>query len=255
MVTGQDLVEWQIRVASGEVLPLQQDQIKLSGMYVFYYKGAMLSEDHSLFVQMEPLQVSYGESSCVSWCLTFFVIIPGHSFEARIYAENVPKGFLPAAGLLHHYHPPAMSSTGEFLKSWYFRTICKVSIEALTHFFSGCAWKASWIFAVRVESGVGKGDAVSVFYDPMIAKLVVWGQDRSAALIKLHDCLTKFQVCVWSIPLARNSNTGIYTDDWVLVLVHKSAVVMCLNIVCAGSDRKVATRFQVCPPILGSSRH
>jgi 3-methylcrotonyl-CoA carboxylase alpha subunit len=71
MVTGQDLVEWQIRVASGEVLPLQQDQIKLSG----------------------------------------------HSFEARIYAENVPKGFLPAAGLLHHYHPPAISSTGEFLKS------------------------------------------------------------------------------------------------------------------------------------------
>ncbi|KAH9543983.1 hypothetical protein CY35_13G093800 [Sphagnum magellanicum] len=112
MVTGQDLVEWQIRVASGEVLPLQQDQIKLSG----------------------------------------------HSFEARIYAENVPKGFLPAAGLLHHYHPPAISST------------------------------------VRVESGVGKGDAVSVFYDPMIAKLVVWGQDRSAALIKLHDCLTKFQI-------------------------------------------------------------
>ncbi len=131
----------------------------------------------------------------------------------------------------------------------------KVSIEALTQFFSGCAWKASWIFAVRVESGVGKGDAVSVFYDPMIAKLVVWGQDRSAALIKLHDCLTKFQVCVWSIPLARNSNTGIYTDDWVLVLVHKSEVVMCLSIVYAGFDRKVATRFQVCPPILGSSRH
>jgi hypothetical protein len=95
----------------------------------------MLSEDHSLFVQMEPLQVSYGESSCVSWCLTFFVIVPGHSFEARIYAENVPKGFLPAAGLLHHYHPPAISSTGEFLKSWYFRTICKVLSRLLPTFF------------------------------------------------------------------------------------------------------------------------
>ncbi|KAG0608458.1 hypothetical protein M758_8G107400 [Ceratodon purpureus] len=112
MVTGQDLVEWQIRVANGEVLPLQQSEIKLMG----------------------------------------------HSFEARIYAENVPKGFLPAAGHLHHYNPPSASPT------------------------------------VRVETGVGKGDTVSVFYDPMIAKLVVWGRDRSSALTKLVDCLTKFQI-------------------------------------------------------------
>lgn len=48
--------------------------------------------------------------------------------------------------------------------------------------------------SVRVETGVGKGDNVSVFYDPMIAKLVVWGCDRSAALTKLLDCLTRFQV-------------------------------------------------------------
>ena len=48
--------------------------------------------------------------------------------------------------------------------------------------------------SVRVETGVGKGDSVSVFYDPMIAKLVVWGRDRSAALTKLLDCLTRFQV-------------------------------------------------------------
>ncbi|BBN19966.1 3-methylcrotonyl-CoA carboxylase alpha subunit [Marchantia polymorpha subsp. ruderalis] len=112
MVTGQDLVEWQILVANGEPLPLQQDQLQISG----------------------------------------------HAFEARIYAENVPRGFLPAAGTLHHYNPPPVSST------------------------------------VRVETGVGEGDSVSVYYDPMIAKLVAWGHDRSAALVKLHDCLSKFQI-------------------------------------------------------------
>ncbi|XP_078430926.1 methylcrotonyl-CoA carboxylase alpha chain isoform X2 [Wolffia australiana] len=112
MIVGQDLVEWQIRVANGEPLPLSQSQVPLNG----------------------------------------------HAFEARIYAENVPKGFLPAAGVLHHYCPVEVSQT------------------------------------VRVETGVVQGDAVSVHYDPMIAKLVVWGEDRKSALIKLKDCLSKFQV-------------------------------------------------------------
>ncbi|KAF9618529.1 hypothetical protein IFM89_002224 [Coptis chinensis] len=112
MIVGQDLVEWQIRVANGEPLPLSQAQVPLTG----------------------------------------------HAFEARIYAENVPKGFLPAAGVLHHYDPVTISST------------------------------------VRVETGVEQGDSVSMHYDPMIAKLVVWGENRSAALVKLKDCLSKFQV-------------------------------------------------------------
>ncbi|MQL78111.1 hypothetical protein Taro_010530 [Colocasia esculenta] len=51
---------------------------------------------------------------------------------------------------------------------------------------------------VRVETGVVQGDSVSVHYDPMIAKLVVWGEDRKAALVKLKDCLLKFQVCICS---------------------------------------------------------
>ncbi|KAK9083742.1 hypothetical protein Scep_030213 [Stephania cephalantha] len=113
MVVGQDLVEWQIRVANGEPLPMSQSQVTLKG----------------------------------------------HAFEARIYAENVPKGFLPSAGVLHHYHPVSASST-----------------------------------AVRVETGVEQGDTVSMHYDPMIAKLVVWGENRGAALVKMNDCLTKFQV-------------------------------------------------------------
>ncbi|KAL2540573.1 Methylcrotonoyl-CoA carboxylase subunit alpha [Abeliophyllum distichum] len=108
MIVGQDLVEWQIRVANGEPLPLSQTE-------------AMLLK-------------------------------PG------IYAENVPKGFLPATGILHHYCPVQVSS------------------------------------AVRVETGVEQGDTVSMHYDPMIAKLVVWGEDRTGALIKLKDCLSKFQV-------------------------------------------------------------
>uniref|UniRef100_A0A2N9GFP1 Methylcrotonoyl-CoA carboxylase subunit alpha n=1 Tax=Fagus sylvatica TaxID=28930 RepID=A0A2N9GFP1_FAGSY len=112
MIVGQDLVEWQIRVANGEPLPISQSQVPLSG----------------------------------------------HAFEARIYAENVSKGFLPATGVLHHYRPVSLSST------------------------------------VRVETGVEQGDTVSMHYDPMIAKLVVWGENRVAALVKLKDCLSKFQV-------------------------------------------------------------
>lgn len=112
MIIGQDLVEWQIRVANGEPVPMNQSQVPLSG----------------------------------------------HAFEARIYAENVPKGFLPATGVLHHYRPVPVSST------------------------------------VRIETGVEQGDTVSMHYDPMIAKLVVWGENRAAALVKLKDCLSKFQV-------------------------------------------------------------
>ncbi|KAF9603649.1 hypothetical protein IFM89_037308, partial [Coptis chinensis] len=94
--------------------------------------------------------------------LTCFLLLPtaiiGHAFEARIYAENVPKGFLPAADVLNHYDPVTISST------------------------------------VRVKTGVEQGDNVSMHYDPMIAKLVVWGENRSAALVKMKDCLSKFQV-------------------------------------------------------------
>ncbi|CAN6356921.1 unnamed protein product [Urochloa humidicola] len=112
MIVGQDLVEWQIRVANGERLPLSQEQVPLNG----------------------------------------------HAFEARIYAENVPRGFLPATGTLHHYRPVPSAPT------------------------------------VRVETGVEEGDTVSMHYDPMIAKLVVWGESRSAALVKLKNCLSNFQI-------------------------------------------------------------
>ncbi len=98
MITGLDLVEWQLRVASGEPLPLQQDQLA----------------------------------------------IDGHAIEARIYAEDPDKGFLPSTGRLVHLVPPAQNAH------------------------------------VRVDTGVEQGDSISPHYDPMIAKLIVWDHDRSA---------------------------------------------------------------------------
>ncbi|RUO74098.1 acetyl/propionyl/methylcrotonyl-CoA carboxylase subunit alpha [Pseudidiomarina sediminum] len=112
MVTGQDLVEWQLRVASGEVLPLTQDQIQLRG----------------------------------------------HAFEARIYAEDPDHDFLPSTGVLHHLRTPATDAH------------------------------------VRIDSGVIEGDEVSTFYDPMIAKLVVWGEDRTIALRRLLRALDDYRI-------------------------------------------------------------
>ena len=115
MVTGVDLVEWQLRVASGEKLPKTQGEIALAG----------------------------------------------HAFEARLYAEDAAKGFLPATGTLHHLKFPDAAQEGA---------------------------------AMRIETGVRAGDAISPFYDPMIAKLVVHGKDRTAALSALHDALTRTEI-------------------------------------------------------------
>ena len=115
MITGVDLVEWQLRVASGEKLPRTQDQITLSG----------------------------------------------HAFEARLYAEDASKGFLPAIGTLHHLRFPGQAPA-----------------EA----------------TMRIETGVREGDAISPYYDPMIAKLVVHGNDRTAALSALETALAGTEI-------------------------------------------------------------
>jgi 3-methylcrotonyl-CoA carboxylase alpha subunit len=108
-VTGIDLVEWQLRVAAGESLPRQQDELELNG----------------------------------------------HSFEARLYAEDVAKGFLPATGRLTHLR-----------------------------FANGA----------RAETGVRPGDTISPYYDPMIAKIIVHGPTRDLALSKLRAALSETQV-------------------------------------------------------------
>lgn len=115
MVTGTDLVEWQLRVASGEKLPKTQSEIQLSG----------------------------------------------HAFEARIYAEDAAKGFLPATGTLHHLTFPGKAPEGA---------------------------------TMRIETGVRAGDAISPFYDPMIAKLVVHAKDRQAALDALGTALSQTEI-------------------------------------------------------------
>jgi 3-methylcrotonyl-CoA carboxylase alpha subunit len=107
LITGQDLVEWQLRVAAGEPLPLDQERITASG----------------------------------------------HAFEARIYAEDPARGYLPSAGQLERLRFPQPSAS------------------------------------LRVETGVEEGDTVTPFYDPMIAKLVVHGPDRGAALRRLEAAL------------------------------------------------------------------
>ena len=123
MITGQDLVEWQLRVASGEALPLRQDELA----------------------------------------------IHGHALEARIYAENPDNNFLPSIGRLRHLRmPDAVSFTlGD---------------------------NPAHPAAVRIDSGVRAGDAISPFYDPMIAKLIVWGRDREEALAQMANALTHYQV-------------------------------------------------------------
>jgi 3-methylcrotonyl-CoA carboxylase alpha subunit len=110
-ITGLDLVEWQLRVAAGEPLPLKQEELR----------------------------------------------IHGHAIEARICAENPDNNFLPATGTLAVYRKPQA-----------------------TAFARG---------AVRVDDGVREGDAISPFYDSMIAKLIVHGATREEALARLDEAL------------------------------------------------------------------
>ena len=108
-ITGQDLVEWQLRVASGEPLPKRQEELT----------------------------------------------IRGHAIEARLYAEDPSSGFLPSTGLLEHFD---LGEEG------------------------------------RIETGVEEGDEISPFYDPMIAKLVASGEDRSEAIDALAGMLDGVEV-------------------------------------------------------------
>ena len=112
LITGQDLVEWQFRIASGEQLPCSQTDLSING----------------------------------------------HALEARIYAEDPDRDFLPATGLLSHLR----------------------FAQDNRH--------------VRVDTGVRQGDTVSMHYDPMIAKVIVWDHDRKSCLRRMLSVLDETQV-------------------------------------------------------------
>ncbi|MES2355056.1 MAG: acetyl/propionyl/methylcrotonyl-CoA carboxylase subunit alpha [Pseudomonadota bacterium] len=132
MVTGQDLVEWQLRVAAGEPLPLAQTQI--------------------------PHQ--------------------GHAIEVRLCAENPDNNFLPGIGTLSCFTVPNLNPY------------------------------------VRIDTGVIEGDSISVFYDPMIAKLIVYGEDRSSAIHRLQQALAETAI------IGLNTNT-----PFLQKLVHHPAFI------------------------------
>jgi len=112
MITGEDLVEWQLRVANNETLPKQQNELA----------------------------------------------IHGHAFEARIYAEDPNNDFLPTSGTLETLITPTENEH------------------------------------VRIDTGVLEGDQVTPFYDPMIAKLIVWDEDRTSALTRTAKALRDYQI-------------------------------------------------------------
>ncbi len=106
MITGLDLVEWQLRIAAGEHLPLAQEQLRLDG----------------------------------------------HAIELRVYAEDPARGFLPSPGRVRIWHTPQLAG-------------------------------------LRVDAGIESGDEITGFYDAMIAKLIVHGDDREHALARLRQAL------------------------------------------------------------------
>jgi 3-methylcrotonyl-CoA carboxylase alpha subunit len=112
MITGTDLVAWQLQVANGDPLPQSQEELTITG----------------------------------------------HALEARIYAENPENDFLPAAGSLWRLQQP----------------------EQNAH--------------IRIDTGVIEGDDIGVFYDPMIAKLIVWGENREIALRRMHQALNQYRI-------------------------------------------------------------
>jgi 3-methylcrotonyl-CoA carboxylase alpha subunit len=113
MITGLDLVKWQLAVACGDPIPLKQNDIQMNG----------------------------------------------HAIEARIYAENPAKGFLPSTGTLRHLRAPEERPG-----------------------------------SVRVDTGVRQGDVITPHYDPMIAKLIVWGEDRAIALGRMRAALAEYEI-------------------------------------------------------------
>jgi 3-methylcrotonyl-CoA carboxylase alpha subunit len=149
MITGVDLVEWQLRIAAGESLPLMQGDIAADG----------------------------------------------HAVEARLYAEDPARDFLPAAGTLTHFRLPDPAA------------------------------------GLRIETGVRAGDVVGLHYDPLLAKLVAWGEDREIALCRLALALA--ETCVVGVAtnrdflrrLVRHADFAAGDADTGFIAAHRDALM------------------------------
>lgn len=130
-ITGVDLVEWQLRVASGEPLPKRQDELAIQG-----------------------------------WAM-----------EARLYAEDPAKGFLPVTGRLDYFAIPA-----------------EVRPTRWQHGLGTAKMETGLDVRLRIETGVAQGDSISPWYDPMIAKLVCHAETRSEALVGLSKMCWDTQI-------------------------------------------------------------
>ena len=119
LITGLDLVEWQLRVAAGEPLPIDQEAVRCSG----------------------------------------------HAMEARLYAEHPDAGFLPSTGPLRRLALPPH--------------VAFAPVDGA---------------GIRVDSGVREGDTITPHYDPMIAKLIAWGENREQARHRLRQALAATRI-------------------------------------------------------------
>ena len=163
MITGQDLVDWQLRVAAGLPVPAQPDKLT----------------------------------------------IQGHAIEARIYAENPDNYFLPVVGSLR---------------------VLKLPDAVEFEIGSGPA-------PVRVDSGVREGDIVTPYYDPMIAKLIVWGSDRSIAIARLRRALGDFVAL------------GLQTNRAFLSRLVSSSEFIAADVDTSFVDRTVGHLLSPGPPV------
>lgn len=165
MISGQDLVEWQLRVACGQALPLTQEQLTCQG----------------------------------------------HAIEVRIYAEEPEQDFLPATGTLQVLRLPSTSAN------------------------------------VRLDTGFQMGDAISIYYDPMLAKLICWAETRELACQAMSQALDQYAIIglktnlsflskLMQLPAYRHTEVNthfISQHAQALLTPHTTLPIACLLFICA----------------------
>jgi 3-methylcrotonyl-CoA carboxylase alpha subunit len=182
LITGVDLVEWQLRVAFGEALPLKQDEIKLNG----------------------------------------------HAIEARVYAENPQKNFMPSVGRIKTWRTPEATD------------------------------------GLRIDAGYRSGDEVSPYYDAMLAKVIAWAPTRQAAIERVNRGLEETDVrgIVTNIPFlsalvthadvrANAIDTGFIERELTNLTASSNAIgdfELCAAVAAIVNDEQTASRQEAHSP-------